>query len=83
MASFAIPAFGETVFHQHKENNTATVTMIPGAAPAAFAAYCAWLAENGAEKKQEYTESLHRFAAYLPLKWEKLSFTLTNGGSVL
>ena len=65
MSTVTIPAFGEALFHQHRENNTATVTLIPDAALTAFEAYCALLEREGAVKKEAYTENLHRFAAYL------------------
>jgi hypothetical protein len=64
MAAFTIPAFGETNFFRNKENNFATVTLIADVASDALEAYGKLLLESGAEKKQEYTENLHRFAAY-------------------
>ncbi|MBQ8339697.1 MAG: hypothetical protein IJY16_04565 [Clostridia bacterium] len=62
--SVSIPAFGEEKFFQHRENNSAVVTLLPDVAPEALDAYGRLLLESGAEKKQEYTENLHRFAAY-------------------
>jgi len=62
--SISIPAFGETSFFQHKENHTATVTLLPETSLRAYEDYCALLERTGAVKKEEYAEHLHRFAAY-------------------
>ncbi|MBP3396271.1 MAG: hypothetical protein J6L87_03765, partial [Clostridia bacterium] len=62
--SVSIPAFGEEKFFQHRENNSAVVTLLPDVAPEALDAYGRLLLESGAVKMEEYTEKLHRFAAY-------------------
>ena len=68
MFPITIPAFGETVYTDHQENNPARVVLMENAADS-FAAYCALLEQGGFTKKERLTAAHRCFAAYEKDGW--------------
>lgn len=59
-----IPAFGESVCFEDRENAAAKVWVKQNVKEEGFDACCAWFAEEGYIKKEEYCQGAHRFAAF-------------------
>jgi len=60
-----LPAFGETNYFDHRENNHNRVITIPEADASAFDAYCDLLQKEGASLRETKEREDHRFAAFL------------------
>ena len=63
MTNINLPAFGETQFFDNYTNATCRAISIENAEEGAFDAYIALFEQNGFDKKEEYIQGSHRYAA--------------------